>query len=607
MMAKPSALPASRPASLPDPEFFGKVVEPMLREACGSCHRGGQAGDLDLLSGKVTGGDEARILRNFKAVMESVDRRYPEQSALLLKGLPRRAGGLPHASKKPYLEDNAELERALRDFLAGATTKNRPPRAVPLAVAGGAVGAPITLDASATRDPEGGAVAYRWDVIQRPDGSKSAPSEATAARTRLVPDAPGRWVVRLRAGDGDLEALPVRLSFDVGDSMGNEMGAGEMGGEMGGSMGGGDAGMGTPPPSPPPVRGGGKTVDDTAGPGLGVDLETRRYARSVFFDLRARGPSPGELTLLLRYPRERMVDQMLRDDETWASWMEREFYYYLLIDRFRPVSDRIQALPGRLAMGKATVRDATREIVVSAEFNARNPGNDTFVTVVFEQLMGMVVQDNTRLLKAGKKMYDGYSARLWKKLGRSQSDIVKIVLNHEDYAASFVGRQYRQIFGTDMPKADLKAATTRFLEDPATYPAMVKEWLLSDAYLARTRIPRPKDDLVFIRTLFVDLQGREPTFDEFRNMRNAFQALSDPTPVRNVLAQLLLETGSPRTPAKAEIKSPRDWVRTQFLDLLGREPTENEADIFVATLGEYGCDTRTIVLALATSPDYQYY
>lgn len=50
-----------------------------------------------------------------------------------------------------------------------------------------------------------------------------------------------------------------------------------------------------------------------------------------------------------------------------------------------------------------------------------------------------------------------------------------------------------------------------------------------------------------------------------------------------------------------------EWVRGEFLRLLGREPTERETDAFVATLGEYGGEPKTIVLALVTSPEYQYY
>ncbi len=302
-----------------------------------------------------------------------------------------------------------------------------------------------------------------------------------------------------------------------------------------------------------------------------------------------------------------LVDRLLADAGTWEAWLDRELYFYLLIDRFRPVSDRVKELPARLASGEATVLDATREIVVSAEFNARNPGNDTFVTVVLEQLAGVVVQKDPGSLSAGKQMYDGKPARLFGELGRNQSDIVRIVLGRKEFAERFVERQYRQVFGKAPAKEDVARDAARFLEAPGSFRGILREWILSDAYRARTAVPRPKGDQVFIRTLFTDVLGREPTFDEFRNSRNAFTALSDPAPIRNVIAQLLLESSGAVVPPKAEIAKPAEWVAGEFRRLLGREPKPAETDAFVATLGEYGCEPRTILLAIVTSPEYQYY
>ncbi len=333
----------------------------------------------------------------------------------------------------------------------------------------------------------------------------------------------------------------------------------------------------------------------------------RRFARALFFDLRGRGPTPAEMQEALGREAEEQVDRMLSDPATWEAWLDRELYYYLLIDRFRPTSDRVRALPERLALGAGTAKEATREIVVSVEFNARNPGNDTFVTVVLEQLLGMVVQQKPKVLAAGKTLYDGKTERFLGQVGRNQSDIVRIVLDQREFADRFAERQYRQVFGAPMPKEALARDGARLHADPAAFQALLREWLLSDAYRARTRIPRPKDDLVFIRTLWVDLLGREPTFEEFRNSRNALLALSDPAPVRGVIAQLLLDSGKAPLPAKETLTRPADWVRSRFLDLLGREPTRTETEAFVATLGEYGCEPKTILLAIATSPEYQYY
>ena len=353
-----------------------------------------------------------------------------------------------------------------------------------------------------------------------------------------------------------------------------------------------------------PGRGEGK---DATEPPEDLPAARLRFARSLWFDLRGRGPTPEELRdSAARDPAE-LVDRMLADPSTWEAWLDREFWYYLLIDRFRPVSDRVRSLPGKLAFGACTVFDATREIVVSAEFNARNPGNDTFVSVVLEQLLGVVVQKEKRLLEAGKRMYDGVAAKMWGEVGRSQADIVRLALARKEFAGHFVARQHLQVFGAPAPADVVSGDGARLLADPASFTDILRGWLLSEGYERRTAIPRPKDDLVFIRTLFVDILGREPTFEEFRNSRNALLALSDPTPVRHVLAQLLLDSGRAPLPSKEGIARPPEWIRSKFLDLLGREPTRGELEAFTATLGEYGCEPKTIVMALVTSAEYQYH
>jgi hypothetical protein len=335
--------------------------------------------------------------------------------------------------------------------------------------------------------------------------------------------------------------------------------------------------------------------------------EARRRARTLFFVLRGRGPTPEERDALAALPHADAVDRLLADPATWEAWLDRELWYFLLIDRFRPVSDRVTALPARLARGEATAKDAVREIVVSAEFNARNPGNDTFVTVVLEQLLGIVVQEKTSLLAAAKKAYDGVPSRVFGEVARSQSDFVRVSLGQRAFADLFAARQYREVFGRAPGKEALARDAARLHEDPGAFRAVLREWLVSGEWIARSSIPRPKDDRVFLRTLFVDLLGREPTFDEFRNSRNAFLAMSDPAPVRNVLAQLLLDSGRAAPPSKEELARPADWVRDRFLHLLGREPTPRESDAFVATLGEYGCEPKTLILAIVTSPEYQYF
>jgi hypothetical protein len=426
-------------------------------------------------------------------------------------------------------------------------------------------------------------------------------------------DAVRVWVIAGALLLPGASALPARAAEDPAPAPA----PGEMGTmppapmDGGGAM--GPAGpMGTAPrrdPPRPPTAGGKLDLPGGPGPALDTPLERRRLARALFFDLRGRGPSTGELRWAVALDHERQVDAMLADPATWAHWVDEELFHQLLIDRFRPVGERLDALPAALASGRATARDALRDIVYTPEFNARNPGNDTFVSVVLESMLGLRVQDHAHVktLEAGKRMYDGQPARMFGVLGRSQADCLRIALDQPQTSEQIARRAWRNLHREEPPAALVKAAGARLHAEPGALRDLLREWLLADEWKRCAAMPRPKEDQVYIRTLFVDILGRVPDFDEFRNMRNALLALSDPAPVRRVLAQLLLESPSGPRWAKEEIRAPVDFVRERFLLLLGREPTAKERDAFVAELGTYQSTPETLVLALLASADYQYY
>lgn len=67
--------------------------------------------------------------------------------------------------------------------------------------------APVELDGSASRDPDGFPLAYQWTFVARPAGSAATIQLPTASRTQFTADLPGAYVVRLRVSDGLGEAM----------------------------------------------------------------------------------------------------------------------------------------------------------------------------------------------------------------------------------------------------------------------------------------------------------------------------------------------------------------------------------------------------------------
>jgi hypothetical protein len=338
---------------------------------------------------------------------------------------------------------------------------------------------------------------------------------------------------------------------------------------------------------------------------LALDPADRRFLRALTIDLAGRTPLPDEWKASQGKPRGELVRELAASEPAWSGFYEEELFYFLLVDNFRPSTDAFLAMPQLLAEAKLSVREALRQLVSSQFFNARNPGNDTFVTVVLEQLLGVTVQKETATLEAGKKMYDGYATSFRGKKGSSQADLVRIAVEDEQFEPFFLDRRFAAIFGESPPKKRLAADAARLRGDPLAWPAIVSDWLGSQAYEELLARPRPKSDRVFVRSLFADLLGRTPDYQEFRRCRNALLALSDSRPLRSVLIKMMLDSGLGAVGDEAA-KDPTGFVTGRFLHFLARNPTQPECDAFVREL-QAGASPQLVQRALLTHGEYQTY
>ena len=341
-----------------------------------------------------------------------------------------------------------------------------------------------------------------------------------------------------------------------------------------------------------------------------ADLATLAYVRRLFFDVLNRPPVLSESAALTGMPIERVSKQTWRRREAMEEWLEDELWFHLLIDRFRPQTRAILGLPYRLAQGKATARDATAEILLSTGFSLRNPGNDTFVTVVLESCLGLTVQERKARaeLDAGKLLYDGRRARFLGQDGDSQADVVRITLAQDAFRERLLDRNHRRLFGAPLAtrgRAAVDALIARWRDDESAFFPILAEWTHAADYVAAVAVKRPRTHRQLVRSLYFDVLERAPTYDELRNMRNALQSMADPTPLRAVFSKLMLDSAAAKLPALVAGEE-RDFVRTCFLRYLGREPTQIEAGEFVAVLGEPGASGKHVVQTLLTSVEYGY-
>lgn len=577
---------AKYPPVVHDPAYFRDRVLPVLAQQCLGCHDAKDPANESRHRLAAPGPDgkwtEEDVRANYEMVRGLASADSPERSLVLSKLVPVSRGGVDHDGGKA---DDVEIPAKVIDpqgplvsWLFGATPADAPPVAayapVPRQVT---LGEEVRLDATLSSDPEGKPLSFTWEIADAPQGARAKPSDPRAKTTTITPDKEGPWVVRLRVRDGALRGWPVTVRFAAARKT--------------------------------------EAPGATAAPVAADAIPTadRRATRSLYLDLWGRTPTDEELARAAALPWEKRVDALLDTDETWRTWLDEEAFYFLLIDQFRPVSDRVAAVPSGMRAGRTSFRDAHLAVALSTEFNARNPGNDTYCTVVFEQFLGIEVQKNVKLLETAKKVYDGKQERIFNAVARNQSDIVQLSLQQKSYYDLFTKRMAIRYLGAELPKAEHEATAAMLAAQPGVFRQVLRDWLLSDRYTSPARPPRAKSDHQFIRSLFVDLIGRPPAYEEFRNMRNALQALADPTPVRGVLAKVLLDSSAAVAPRESPHpdRYPGDRFRPAVVELfrrlLGRDPSTEETDAFVTVLLEPGATWRTAALAILTSGQYGTY
>ncbi len=329
--------------------------------------------------------------------------------------------------------------------------------------------------------------------------------------------------------------------------------------------------------------------------------------RSLFLDLLGRTPFEDERARWLGRGTHALLDEVLGSAPFWRHWLDEQLYYFMLIDNFTPRGEGVDALVEGLVGGRLSVRDALHRIALLPSFDLRNPGADTFVTVVMEQFLGITVQLATRELEIGKAAYDGRQGLFLGAQAKSQSDVVRIAAEHKDAARHFIAREHLRIVGAPLERRALAAVAREQAKDPRTYLASLRSWLTSEAYTARLAAGRELPNRLFVRALFVDLLQREPSAEEAETLRSALDGLGDPRPLRAVFVRMLLDSGQAPVPDKAALEDPTAWVRDQFRRLLGRDPSDEELREFCAVLREPACSPGTILQVLLSDPAYHRY
>jgi len=327
--------------------------------------------------------------------------------------------------------------------------------------------------------------------------------------------------------------------------------------------------------------------------------------RTLFLDLLGRPPAPDERSQWIERRRDELIDSALAGSEFWHNWFEEQLYYFLLVDNFRPTTDGVEAIPLQMASGSLGVRDALHRLCLSSSFDRRNPGPDTFVTVVMEQLLGITVQKNPRELEIGKRLYDGASGAFLGRQGKSQADVVNIAVADARCMPHFLMREYQRLLRQEPDALEITSWDSALQEDALALRSILRGWFLSKAYDHRLKNRSTQPNRLFVRCLFMDLAGRMPTENETQRIRNALDGLADSGPLRSVIARLLLDSGKAEIVDRSSVSDPAVWIVGLFERLLGRSPRPEELDTFLRSFKDPACRTETVLYAIVSHPEYQ--
>lgn len=327
--------------------------------------------------------------------------------------------------------------------------------------------------------------------------------------------------------------------------------------------------------------------------------------RRVCLDLLGRPPLADERLRWTGKPVDEALGQILGTREFWAQWTDEQLWYFLLVDQFAPRGESVLRLPDELQAGEVDVRGAVHRIALAPSFDQRNPGADTFVTVVMEQLCGLAVEKNRRELESGKRMYDGVQTRFLGGEGRTQSDVVRLALASEGFARHYLAREHERIAHAAPDAKQLADWARRFRQDPREYPLLVREWLSGASLERRFATRRAVPNRAWVRALHVDLAGADPDRAAVEPMRQALDALADPAPLRSVMARLMLDSGQAKVEPPGADRTA--WVRARWLEVLGREPRAQESAEVLEALRQKDCRPETVLYALVTSEEAAVY
>ena len=362
------------------------------------------------------------------------------------------------------------------------------------------------------------------------------------------------------------------------------------------------------------LEGGGRPASSsTRGSGLErLEPEMLVRVRRLYLDLLGRPPRPEEAWADGRRNADTLAADLLGRAEHGRCVVEDATVAFGLVDDDRPAGAEARDLALRVPSEGLSPVDIERVLLAdpAARRLLSDPGTGP-------ELLGAVLtstatdgrlepDENGRDIAAAyARVLAGEGPQDVPSLGRVDSvgSAIDALLASDTLADLAIRRYLGRAVGEDMAARHALEARLAVTEGAAAWRALLVR-LVTERAREQGGTRRPKGRLRLLRSLFVDLLGRRPTDRELVALVRATDRLPGAIAPHTVLAKVLLDSGQVGLPLLVDIQDAPRWLTDRFLLHLGRRPAPEELQAYGRVLLDPDGGVELVVLALVTNAEY---
>ena len=327
-----------------------------------------------------------------------------------------------------------------------------------------------------------------------------------------------------------------------------------------------------------------------------------RRLRRLYLDVLGRSPTPAEAIAEERQGVRALVKNILLRAEMGRAWTEEVSIRFGLLGDTRPISDEATSLALRIPSKNLPPHLVERDLALDPSFLRAHPPGRPLADAVARLLLGREPTDEESL--AAIALAEGKPVEM-PGLGTVASPrewLVKVLDSRAFRRAAMLRRLERFLDSGDARK-HIGRALNAVDESHKSWRAYLEGLLTDRAYLGRKKL-RPKGTATFLRTLFIDLLERKPTDREMTALVRAVEAMGGDTAAFAAVVRIMIDSGQAPIPLLVDIYDLPRWLKDRFLRYLGRPPTKTELKAYGQVAMDPDGGPELIIQALLTGAEY---